>query len=106
MAGDLDFQQLSTVQNKLQPQPRTIASAATVAPTTLITFITGTTQIDNVTAPVTGSHVLVMIHTNAAPAAYGTGGNVVTAIAPVQNEPVLLVYDPISGNYYGGAVTG
>ena len=106
MAGDLDFQQLSTVQNKLQPQPVTIASAAAVAPTTLITFITGTTQIANITAPVTGSHVLIFIFTNAAPGVFLTSGNVVTAIAPVQNEPVILVYDPISGNYYGGAVTG
>jgi hypothetical protein len=101
--ADLNFQNLSTVQNSLQPLPVTIASAATVAPTTFLTFITGTTQIATITPPVTGTHMLAIIHTNAAPATYLTNGNVLTAVVPTQNIPCFFWYDPIQAKYYGCA---
>jgi hypothetical protein len=101
--SDLNFQNLSTVQNKTQSQPVTLASAATVAPTTLITFITGTTQIATITPPVTGSHFLITIHTDAAPVDYLTNGNILNAVDPLQNLMNLFVYDPIQAKYYGCA---
>lgn len=99
---DLDFQQFSTVQSSLQLPPNTLASAATVAPTTLVTFITGTVAIVTITPPVTGSHMLVMIHDNASPTAYTAAGNINQIVTPVQNEPVIFFYDPASATYYGG----
>ena len=48
----------------------------------------------------------MFVFTNASPGVFLTSGNVVTAIVPIQNEPVLLEYDPSSGNYYGGAILG
>lgn len=99
--SDLDFQNLSTVQNNLQPKPATIASAATIAPTTFLTFITGTTQIATITPPVTGCHMLATIHTDGAPVDYLTSGNILNAVDPAQNLINLFIYDPIQAKYYG-----
>lgn len=104
MADDLNFQKLSTVQNNLQPFPVTLASAATIAPTTFLTFLTGTTQVTTITPPVTGQHFLCLIFTNAAPGGLGTGGNINATVITPQNAPVYLVYDPIGAKYY--AVVG
>lgn len=101
---DLDFQQLSTVQNQNMPKPTTIASAATVAPTTFLTFITGTTPIVNITPPVTGAHMLVFVFTNATPGAFSAAGNVQRAAAVIQNVATVLVYDPVSAKYWVGAL--
>lgn len=103
MADDLNFQQLSTVQNELMQKPRTIASAATIAPTTFLTFISGTVQIATITPPVTGAHMLVTIHTDVAPVDYLTSGNILNAVDPAQNLMNFFVYDPIQAKYYGCA---
>jgi len=58
MADNL-FQNFSTVQSNEQPVPNTIAAAATITPLTLITFLTGTTQVVTINPPVTGQHMLV-----------------------------------------------
>lgn len=101
--SDLNFQDLSTVQSKLQPQPVTLTSAATIAPTTFITFVTGTTQIATITPPVTGSHMLITIHTDGSPTDYLTTGNILNAVDPLQNLPNVFIYDPIQAKYYGSA---
>ena len=101
--SDLNFQNLSTVQNKLMPQPATLASAATIVPTTFITFITGTTQIGTITPPVTGTHMLITIHTDGSPVDYLTNGNVLNAVDPLQYLPNIFIYDPIQAKYYGCA---
>ena len=94
------FQPLSTVQSNLQPNPPTIASAATIAPQTFVTFITGTVQLATITPPVSGAHMLCLIFTNASPGAFVTTGNIKAAITPVQNVPMFVVYDPVSGLYW------
>lgn len=97
---DLSFQQLSTVQNAAMPSPPTIASAATIVPTTFITRVTGTVAIANVTPPIDGQHMLCIIPTGALPALLLTGnignvGAVSTALVPF-----FLVYDPNTKKYY------
>lgn len=104
--SDLDFQQISSVQSKQQRKPNTIASAATIAPTHGLTFVTGTVQVATITPPVTGYHMLVIVFTDAAPGVLLTSGNIVTAAVPIQNEPVLFFYDPNSETYYVGALLG
>ncbi len=101
--ADLDFQNFSTVQNGLQPKPNTVASAATVAPQTFLTFVTGTVAIATITPPVTGQHMLLMLHTDATPTAYTTTGNVLTIVVPTINVPSVFVYDPNQRKYYGWA---
>ena len=103
MADNLNFQKLSTVQNKLMPQPVTLASATTIAPTTFVTFITGTTQIATITPPVDGTHMLITIHTDGSPVDYLTNGNILNAVDPLQYLPNIFVYDPLQAQYYGCA---
>ena len=92
--SDLLFQQLSTVQDIAQPVPPTIASANIISPYTRLTFVTGQIAIATINLFTTGFHEVVLIFTNAAPAAFVTTGNIKTAFQPVQNVPVLCLYDP------------
>src|SRR5262245_46694601 len=105
---DLNFQDLSTVQNVLQPKPVTIAASTTIAPATFITFITGTTAVNQITPPVTGSHMLALIFTATNPSAFGTTGNIfVTAITTpgTQGRVTCMFFDPLSAKYYPGAIS-
>lgn len=99
-----NFQQLSCVQNKLMQTPRTMASAATITPTTRLTFVTGTVQVATITPPIDGYHELVLIFTDAAPGALLTTGNIKTAYTPLQNKSFSLHYNPIDGKYWTEAV--
>ncbi len=108
MSDDLNFQQISTVQSDKQPAPATVASAATIAVTTFLTFVSGTTQVTKITPPVTGAHMLVLIFTNSNPGGVGTGGSGAGAfnntLDPAQYAPVLLFYDPVGAKYYAGVL--
>lgn len=98
--SDLNFQNFSTVQSKAQPLPVTLASAATLVPTTFLTFVSGTVQVASITPPVTGSHMLAFVFTDANPGAFTGAGNIQSTKDPAQNECVLLVYDPSTAKYY------
>lgn len=100
MASDLNFQNFSTVHSDKQPLPVSMAAAATIAPTTFLTVVTGTGQIANITPPVTGAHMLALLFTNANPGAFTGAGNVSATKDPAQNEVVLLVYEPVAAKYY------
>lgn len=102
MVDDLNFQNLSSVQNSLQPKPNTLASATTIAPTTFMTFVSGTLQVATVTPPVSGQHMLVLVFTDVSPGTFLTTGNVLNAIVPTSALPTLLFYDPAQAKYYGG----
>ncbi len=94
--SDLLFQQLSTVQNDQQLGPATKAAATTVAPSTFITYVTGTTNIATVTPPVSGSCMLVFVFTDASPGDFVTTGNVPLGLTTItQNAPILLFYNPL-----------
>lgn len=103
-SGDLNFQNLSTVQSQQQLMPATIASAATIAPTTKLTFLTGTVQVATITPPVTGYCELTLCFTNASPGAFATSDNIKTAYQPIQNRPIDLCYDPPSLKWWVKAV--
>lgn len=102
---DLNFQNLSTVQGAQQPKPNTIASAATVAPSTFLTVITGTVAIATITPPADGTHMLCFVFTTTTPTAFTTTGNILPATAPKQNTPTFLVYNPVTGKYHAGGTT-
>lgn len=104
--NELDFQNLSTVQSKVQPKPVTIASSTTIAPTTFLSFISGTTAIATVTPPLPDSvHMLCFIFTTTTPTAFTTAGNIKIITTPTANLPFFLVYDPLTAKYYTGEVT-
>lgn len=99
--SDLLHQNLATVQSNQQPMPATIAGAATIAPTTFITFVSGTTDVATVTPPVTGQHMLVLIPTDEAPGSLLTTGNILVGTTTLaEGVPVFLIYDPIQAKYY------
>jgi hypothetical protein len=98
--SDLSFEDLGPAQSDKQPNPPTIASAATIAPNTRFTFITGTVQVANITPPTTGYCELVLCFTNAAPGLFLTTGNILTAYQPIQNRPVTVYYDKPTNKWY------
>lgn len=99
--SDLNFQNLSTVQSNEQPAPVTLASATTIAPSTFLTFLTGTTSIATITPPVTGAHMLCLISTDSGTTnATVTTGNIAKASTFVQNKALFMTYDPTGAKYY------
>ena len=97
---DLNHQNLATVQSNQQPSPVTVASTTVLAPTTFITYVSGTTDVATVTPPVTGQHMLALIPTDASPFDLLTTGNMTGSTTLAQNVPVLLFYDPAAALYY------
>lgn len=99
--SDLLFQNISTVQSNQQQAPVTLASAATIAPQTFLTLVTGTIDVATVTPPVSGQHMLCLVFTNASPGDLLTTGNILVGTTLVaQNAPILLFYDPTQAKYY------
>lgn len=79
----------------------TIASAATIAPTKIITFISGTTIIDTITAPApiaTRGGQITLIPTGAW--STSTAGNVALATTAVANKALILTYDTTTAKWY------
>lgn len=106
MLRDSEFQQLSSVQNGAMLPPATIASATTIAPTTRMSLITGTADVETITPPVAGHHELVLVFTNGSPGDILDTGNITTAGTPVTDKAVLLEYEPAIAKYYiAGIVT-
>ena len=97
---ELNDKQLQTVQTAVMLQPVTIASAATVAPSTFLTFITGTVAIVNITPAATGTHMLMFIFTTTTPTAFTTAGNIKAIATPTTNVPMLLTWNPIENKWY------
>lgn len=97
---ELNRYNIGQPQSEQNAAPNTIASAETVAPVHAFTFLTGTVQLKTVTPPMPGYHQLVLCFTNAAPGAFLTTGNLMTAYQPVQNRPVTLHYIPQEAKYY------
>lgn len=102
--SDLLAANLGTVQSSLQPYPPTIASAATIAPTTKLTFLTGTVQLATITPFASGYQEITLCFTNASPGAFATSGNIQIAYQPIQNRPIDLCYDPSSAKWWVKAV--
>lgn len=98
--SDLLVQNLSTAQSDKQQFPKTIASAATVAPTERFTHVSGTVALATITPPTSGYCEVVFNFTNAAPGAFVTTGNIKTAYTPIQNRPITLCYDPSESKWY------
>ncbi len=99
-SNDLIAAQLGTVASGNMPKPPTIASAATVAPQTFLSFISGTVAVATVTPPEDGAHLLCMIFTTTTPTAFTTTGNIKAVATPTQNIPCFLVWNPAEAKYY------
>lgn len=94
---DSDFQQLSTVSDTQGLQGvRTIASAAVIAPTTFLTMVTGAVQIDTITPPILGAHMLCLVGGTSVVSA---AGNVLVGTTLIANRPTFFVYNPLTAKY-------
>jgi hypothetical protein len=96
-ADTLNFQDYSTVQSNLQPAPKTIASANTIAPSGFLTILTGNTVVKTITPPFSWTHMIAIQF--AGVAGVDATGNVLTAKASVNGEVMLLIYNPITAKY-------
>lgn len=97
---DLLYANLVPTQGSQNLKPNTIASTTTIAPTSFITLVTGTIAIATITPPIQGQHQIVLIFTNASPGAFATTGNLTNTLAPTQNLPVILLYEPNTAKYF------
>ena len=99
--ADVDHQNFLPVGSALSVKPGTIASAATIAPQSYLTRITGTTPITTITPPVTGVCTIALVFTTGATAnAINTGGNIAAAWTSVADRPIQLTYDPRTALWY------
>lgn len=103
--SDLEHQNLNVAQSDQQPDPRTIASAATIAPTERFSFVSGNTQIDTITPPTSGYCELVLCMTHGAPAAFSVAGNIKTAYQPITDRPFSIYYVKQEDKWYVQTVT-
>lgn len=101
---DLNHQNFGSPQNINQPQPQTIASAATITPTGLVTLLTGTTNISIITPPVTGAHVLYFISNAATPFVTGGSGDgdIAANVTLAADQVCVMVFNPATKTYTGG----
>lgn len=79
----------------------TIASAATIAPTTAITFVSGVTGIDTITAPApiaTQGGSIVIIPTGIF--ITSLAGNIALSSTSVANRALRMTYDPTTTKWY------
>lgn len=102
--SDLNHQNIAQVQSGQQPKPVTLVAAATIAPTTYVTFLAGTTALSQITPPVTGQHTLAIIATSTNWAGAVTTGNILVASitngTTWANRTNFFTYNPINGKYY------
>lgn len=107
-SGDLLNQSFSTVQTQAQPLPVTLASAATITPTTKLTFVTGTTQVANIVPPNPAAYCEVTLcFVTSSPGAFLTNGTaypIEVAYQPIINRPIDLCWDPSSKLWWVKAV--
>ena len=77
--------------------PATLASAATIAPSTFLTVLTGNVGVATITPPVAHAHTLCLQF--AGTAGVLATGNILTAQASVVGVGMLLAYNPNTGKY-------
>jgi hypothetical protein len=101
-SADLNAQQLSTYQSIQQQLPVTIASTGgVIAPTTRLSFVSGTANVVTITPPTTGYSEIVLIFTASTPGQFTTAGNIKATLTTItQNAPVLLFYNPAEAKWY------
>ena len=91
---DALFQQLSTVQDSLQPAGVTVTAAATITPLNFLTVLTGNTAVSTINPPVLGMHMLAIVPGTTT--GFTTGGNIVGATTTVANRVYLFVFNPLT----------
>jgi hypothetical protein len=80
-----------------QASPATLVSAATIAPSSFLTVLTGNTAVVTITPPVQHAHMLAVQF--AGTAGVTAAGNIFAAKASVVGEVILFVFNPNTQKY-------
>lgn len=98
--GAMIAAQLASPSSEMQ-DPVSVAATTTIAPTTRLTFVVGSTTINTITPPYAGAHQLCLIWAQATTSALTTAGNIKTATTLLTGQsPVYFEYNPIEAKYY------
>lgn len=104
MSLDLLFQNFDTAQSNQQPGPVTTPAATTIAPQSLLTIVTGTTAIAQLTPPLTGQHMLAIVASATNFSGFLTTGNILVASITNSvlwaNKVSLFFYNPLTAKYH------
>jgi len=77
--------------------PGSLVSAATIAPVSFLTVLSGNTAVATITPPVNHTHMLALVF--AGTAGVVATGNIAIAVASVVGQAMLLIYNPTTGKY-------
>lgn len=105
--SDLLSQNFGAAQSDKQPLPVTVVAAATITPVSALTFVSGQTQVANITPPTSGYCRVTLVFTDNVPGAFLTNGAtnpIKTAYQPIVNRPITLHWDPSSKYWWAEAV--
>lgn len=101
---DLNFQNMNPTQNKGMLGPVNLVAAATLAPLTFLTIVTGTTAGVTITPPVSGIHVVAIVTVTTNFGGFTTAGNILAASVTNgttwDNKVSIFVYNPLLQKYY------
>lgn len=101
--SDLLYQNFLPVQSSLQPAPVTLTAVATIAPTTYLTYLTGTTALVTITPPVSGTVTIAIVAKTTNWLGALTTGNILTASitngTTWANKVNFFTYDPAAAKW-------
>jgi hypothetical protein len=101
MASDIISGSNFGLGDPVKPVETTLASAATLAPTTQVTIVTGTVAVATITPPWTGfAGSLDLVYTDASPAATTTTGNIALVTTVVRYKTLRMTYSQINSKWY------
>lgn len=102
MSSELDALQFYGLGDSVKPIETTLAAATTIAPTSQITFVTGTIAIATITPPWAGfaGSLDFVFTTTTTISATVTTGNIALASTPVLNKALRMTYSVITGKWY------
>jgi hypothetical protein len=97
--GSLAYRNVVGIQANSNPAP-TIASAATIEPQTPVVFVSGTTNVVNISVPpeMVGGGQLTIIPTGVF--ATTTAGNIALATTAVVSRALIMTYDRTTNKWY------
>ena len=98
--GNLAFRDYVGIKANRGAAP-TIASAATIQPTTPVVFVSGTTNVVTITPPpelTIGGGDIIIIPTGLWSTT--TAGNIALATTAVVNKALLMTYDAVTAKWY------
>jgi hypothetical protein len=101
MPAEIDALQYYGIGDSVKPIEVVIPAATTIAPSSQITIVTGTTAVATITPPWAGfAGSLDFLFTDASPGATTTAGNIAIATTVVSKKTLRMTYSQINSKWY------